>query len=255
MKFGRLPRKHDERVPKFSTMIADKQLPPPPLAVDWSVGMPKDFGMMLNDRLGDCTCAAVYHAVQVWSYNSTKAEITEPDADVLMLYERACGYDPSNPSTDQGGVEQDVLTYLINHGYPFNNGTEQLSAFVEIDVTKLDDIKRTIFDCGVCYIGFNVPDTLNSDGNAWHTTTSDNIVGGHAVVIVGYDQDGLICISWGQRYRMTWGFFAKYCDEAYALIDPEWVTAVGTTPGGLSLVELETAVTALKQTSAADART
>lgn len=254
MKFGRLPRAHNPHVPRLSKLIGDKELPPAPLAVDWSVGMPEDFGMMLNDKLGDCTCAAVYHAVQVWSYNSTKTEITEPDPEVLALYEQACGYDPQDPRTDQGGVEQDVLTYLVKNGYPFNNGTQQLSAFVEVDVTDLDNIKRTVFNCGGCYIGFNVPDTLDGDGNNWHTTTSDNIIGGHAVYIVGYDGNGLICISWGQRYRMSWAFFAKYCDEAYALADPEWMTAIGKTPGGLSLAQLEAAMQDLKQSDPADSR-
>ena len=80
--------------------------------------MPADFGVMLNDQLGCCTIAAYFHARQVWSFNAGGMEITNPDSDVLFGYQKICGYDPSNPTTDQGGNEQDVLTYLLNTGPP-----------------------------------------------------------------------------------------------------------------------------------------
>ena len=254
MKFGRLPRKRDPRVPHLADLQGDAPLPPAPIAVDWSAGMPDAFGAMLNDRLGDCTCAAFYHALQIWGFDAAKVEDTEPDQFVEQLYEEACGYNPSNPQSDQGGVEQDVLTFLLNTGAPTSQGRQKLIAFVEVDVTDLDDIKRTIADCGGCYIGFNVPDTIFDDGTTWHTTTSQTIIGGHAVFVVGYDNDGLILISWGQRYRMTWAFWGAYVDEAYALLDPIWVESTGRTPSNLSVTELEAAMQKLKATDPGDER-
>ena len=47
-------------------------LPPAPPAVDYTRGI-TDFGMMLNDRLGCCTIAAVGHGVQVWRLNASGA--------------------------------------------------------------------------------------------------------------------------------------------------------------------------------------
>ncbi len=46
---------------------------------------------------------------------------------------------------------------------------------------------------------------------------------------------------------MTWSFFAKYVDEVYAIADPDWVAKKGTTPGGLSLINLEAQMKALKE--------
>jgi len=57
-------------------------------------------------------------------------------------------------------------------------------------------------------------------------------------------------ISWGGSYTMTWAFFAKFVDEAYAIADPDWISAKKTTPGGLSLQQLEQAMQALKNDSA-----
>jgi outer membrane receptor protein involved in Fe transport len=80
----------------------------------------------------------------------------------------------------------------------------------------------------------------------WDVENTNNaIVGGHAVVLAGYNATGARLISWGQYYTMTWSFFAKYVDEVYAIADNTWVEKKGTTPGGLSVAELEVQMKAL----------
>ena len=253
---GRLPRAHDPRIPHLSALLAGKKLPPPPAQVDYTKGMPKNLGMMLNDTLGDCTCAAVYHAIQVWTFNASKGKAidTEPDSDVEKLYELACGYKPAQGGEGPGGNEQHVLKYLLTKGAPTGqNGatTHKIAAFVEVDPRNTDDVKRAINECGLVYIGFNVPQYIVPSNAAppavWDVQNTDTqIVGGHAVVLAGYTATGARVISWGQYYTMTWAFFAKYVDETYAIADNSWVNSGGQTPGGLSLAALEQQMQALK---------
>jgi hypothetical protein len=208
---------------------------------------------MLNagaGALGDCTCAGCGHAEQVWTYNALLAMQTPDDSAVLMLYEAACGYSPADPRTDQGGIEQNVLTYWMKTGF---NGRE-LTAFVEVDPSKPQDIRRTIADCGVCYIGFNVPqfleDGLTAAGCVWDLTPSgdQSIIGGHCVILVGYDAAGnYVVISWGNFYTMTPAFFEAFVDEAYGLIDGDFVKANGTTPAGLSIADWQAQMVALNE--------
>jgi hypothetical protein len=202
--------------------------------------------------LGDCTCAAFYHARQVWSFNAGGAEVTEPDADVLALYEQACGYVQGDDSTDQGGNEQDVLTYLLKTGAPIGKGgRDKILAFLEVDFRNLDDLKRTIADCGVAYIGIDVPQSVmdNADDprKLWDTDGDETIVGGHAVVLVGYDLDTFTCISWGTRYKITHRFLGKFLDEAYAIAAHEWVKSTGKTPLDMTVEQLEEQMQAIKQ--------
>jgi hypothetical protein len=212
--------------------------------------------MMLNDTLGDCTCAAVYHALQVWSFNADGKILTEPDSDVEKLYILACGYNPRAGGEGPGGNEQHVLTYLLRTGAPFGpkgQTTHKIAAFVEVDPRNTDDVKRAIVNCGVAYIGFNVPQYIvpappATPPQVWDVqSTNGAIVGGHAVVLAGYDGNGARVISWGQYYTMTWNFFAKYVDEVYAIADATWVGAKGTTPGGLTLADLELQMKALAE--------
>ena len=255
LKLGRLQRTYDARIPHMSALVAGQVLPPPPPSVDYTTTLPRNLGMMLNDTLGDCTCAAVYHAIQVWSANALQKIDTEGDSDVEKLYIQACGYNPRIPGEGPGGNEQHVLTYLLQKGAPTGpkgKTRHKITAFVEVDPRNTDDVKRAINDCGVAYIGFNVPAYL-MPANApppdiWDVQAgNDSIVGGHAVVLAGYDANGARVISWGQYYTMTWAFFAKYVDETYAIADPDWIEATGKTPGGLTLSELEDQMQALTQ--------
>ena len=155
----------------------------------------------------------------------------EPDVDVIDLYEQACGYNPNQGGEGPGGNEQHVLTYILKTGAPFGPKGQQrhkITAFAEVDVKNVDNIERTIYDHGVAYIGFNVPQYI-MPSNApplavWDVEpkADNSIVGGHAVVLAGYNASGARVISWGQYYTMTWAFFEKFVDEAYAITDPLW---------------------------------
>jgi len=211
--------------------------------------MPANLGMMGNSALGDCTCAAWGHAIQVWTANVGQM-VTPADSDVLALYEQACGYVPGDPATDRGGVEQGVLSYLVNTGAPLGGTRHRLAAFVEVDPRNPVDVRQAIADCGLTYIGFNVPNFLTSieaPGSVWDLQPgNDAIVGGHAVIVAGYNAGGLRVISWGSYYTMTWSFWSRFVDEAYALADPDWFRATGIDPFGMSLPELESQMSAIK---------
>jgi hypothetical protein len=204
-----------------------------------------------NDATGDCTCAAVYHAIQTWTSNASAID-NEPEDDALLLYEQACGYVSGQPNTDQGGVEQDVLSYWMNPGAPtgVHGGSRQkLAAFVEIDPRNIDDVKLAIATAGVAYIGFNVPDYMSqTPGSRWDYSPGQtySIIGGHAVIAIGYTPLELHVISWGMLYPMAWSFWSEFVDEAYMLANQDFIESTGLNPAGLSLTELEAQMQALK---------
>lgn len=250
-KLGRKSRKHNPKIMHMSALLCSRTVPIAPVSVDWTHGI-KDFGMMLNDKLGCCTCAAVYHARQIWTVN-VLTEKTESNNCVLQLYEEACGYRAGDSSTDNGGVEQDVLKYLLNTGFPLSNGTrDKITAFMEVDTRNINDIKLTINEFGLAYIGFEVPKSIydsftGEPKDKWeYDPNQTELDGGHAVILAGYDQEGPTVISWGQKYKMTWEFFVNYTDEAYGIVDQSWINATGRNPLGLSIAELEDLMSSIK---------
>ena len=181
--------------------------------------------------------------------------LTIPDEKVVELYEKACGYNPTEGGEGPGGIEQNVLSYLHNVGAPrVDHPPHKLAAFFEVDVHNADHIKAAIYECGVLYIGFEVPAYImnpdNSAQDVWEVKTDgdQSNLGGHAVIIVGYNPTGLKVISWGRQYTMTWDFFKKYTDEAYALIDIDWFDYnKQTSPLGMSLEQLNEAMAQIKK--------
>lgn len=248
-KLGRLPRAYDARVPHYSALRAAHEVPSPLPAVDWSFGMPADVGAMGNDHLGDCTIAAIYHAIQVWTFNAGGAMQTSPDCDVIDTYGKFCGYVRGQPSTDNGGVEQFVLRDWIRDGVPTNGGDQKLTAFVEVDPRNHTDLKRVVQDCGIAYLGISVPAyVLTNTPKVWdiEPNADNKIDGGHALAAAGYDERGLKVCSWGEWYVLTWAFLDKHLDESYALVDADWLTAKGTTLAGWTLPELQKQMQALR---------
>jgi hypothetical protein len=234
----------------MSALFSGRSLPPPQPTVNYLQGMPANLGAMKNLDVGCCTSAAYYHARQVWSFNANPPIDTQPDPEVVALYEATGGYVPGNPSTDQGAIEQDVLSYLLNTGAPLANGSRaKLAAFFEVDTRNIDDVKRVIAACGVAYIGAEIPASImaGTPPKLWDATAREtDIAGGHAVVLAGYDADTATFISWGDQYRMSWNWFSLYVDEVYALIDPEFVERTGLTPAGIDLKTLEGQMEAIR---------
>jgi len=248
---GRKERGSDPSIPHLSAVLAGQQLSPPPASQDWTRGMPADLGKMLNDQLNDCSCAAFYHAMQVWSFNTSTLQ-TEPDSNVQALYSAVSGYKRGDTLPGPTCSEQDVLAYLTKTGAPTGangSGRNKIAAHFEIDFRNIDDVKRTIFECGVAYIGIKVPAYIHTDPvpELWDVQTANaDVIGAHAVILAGYDADGAKFISGGKIYTMTWAFFSQYTDEAYAVVDPLWIGAKGTTPGGLAEEQLEQQMRAVK---------
>jgi hypothetical protein len=232
MKLGKLEPRFDARTLKLARYLAP-ELSPPPATRDWTRGI-VDFGKMANDRLGDCTIAAIGHAVQVFTAN-TGSELTVPDSLIVSAYQNWCGYDPGDSYTDRGGVEIDVLNHWRKEGL----AGHALLAFAGADPQNVEHIKQAVNLFGGVYIGLALPQSAQRQ-DFWQVVPGGSpLWGGHAVFIASYNEDGPTCITWGSLKGMSWDFFKMFCDEAYAPIGRDWFKASGVSPDGFNLSQLE----------------
>jgi hypothetical protein len=247
-KLGRLeaPKRFGVKalLPKFGHYTS--QLPPPPVSQDWT-GKIVDWGMMDNDKLGNCTCAAVGHTIQGWTLNIGKM-ITIATAVVDGLYAKSCGYVPGDPSTDQGGNEQDVLGYWQKN--PVVGHT--LDGWSPCKVDNQEQIKQAIWLTGGLYIAIQLPLTAQKQAvwdvvvgakpwwKFWAKDPSEpGSWGGHAVRCMAYLENGRYkVITWGKVMEMTQAFWDKYVVEAYALLSKDWIDQANTSPSGFSFEAL-----------------
>ncbi|MGA2276402.1 MAG: hypothetical protein ABSG00_02270 [Terracidiphilus sp.] len=243
MKLGRKAIKTDSRTLAFRKYLTPA-LPPPPPAANWTKGI-REWGMMLNDTLGDCTIASAGHAVQVWTAN-TSGIVTLPDPTIESYYEKWDGYVPGDPNTDNGGIELDVLNDWQKHGF----ANHALLAFADPKPSSLTEIHQSIALFGGVYIGLSMPITAQNQ-EVWDVVPNGGANarkgswGGHCVFVPQYDQHGFTCITWGQLKTMTLAFWKKYCDEAHTLLSKDWLTAKGS-PAGFNQAQLLSDLKAIK---------
>lgn len=204
-----------------------------------------------NDQLGDCTCAGAFHIAGAWLANVGE-DVPYSAADAVALYERACGYDPSDPSTDEGGNEQDVLTFLQKSGL-LADGSHRIDGFCAVDGSNLDEVHRAIYELENVYFGLALPDAWinpfpSTDGATWDVAGDPDPSNGHCVVGLDYRADGAVLVNtWGLRVWLTPAAIAKYAvaaaqGEVYALWSDDALSrATQRSAGGFDAAGLKSA--------------
>ena len=230
-KLGKLPKAVDDRNLLLASYLTPAAPTPPP-AVDYASAV-TDWGMLGNDRVGDCALAGQAHADMLWTANAEHRALAITTAQVLRAYSAITGYDPhddgpgGNP-TDRGTVLLDALKYWRTQGID----RQTISAFVEVDTTSVADAKLAIDLFGCLYVGVELPAavlpeapgelppwTVVPDGSRRHAPDPHN---GHCVIYAAYDESGPTVVTWGTTVKASWGFHAAYCDELYAMLSPAW---------------------------------
>ena len=240
-KLGRLPVKHDPRTLKLEKYLHTNLVVPPSAA--WGTKI-TNWGMMMNDTLGDCTCAGAGHLIMTWTSEASTL-VTPTDDQIVAAYSAITGYTPSDPNSDQGANELDVLNYWSNNGI----AGHKIGAYVSINPKNLNHVKLGIALFGGVYLGVNIADTdMNTvqQGNTNWSDTGGNLEGGHAIPLVAYDVNSFTAVTWGALQTMTPEWFLARCEEAYAIVSPDWVENTNLAPSGVNMEALVADLQAVK---------
>jgi hypothetical protein len=250
VRLGRKPARHDDRTLRMAKYLTPRSLPTLPTSVDWGHGT-SSWGMMLNDQYGCCTAAGAGHLFKLWN-DRVGRHSTILDADVLAFY-RICTkwegaeFDPDTGVNDNGCVELDVLKQLKTWGI----AGRKIDAYVSMPKHRHELLKAGIYMFGGIYVGVSLPNSAQDQG-VWRVTdprlqgdAEPGSWGGHCVIITGYDQGGMTCVTWGQEKRLTWDWWDAYGDEAYALLAQDWIGQNQLAPSSFNFAQLKADLEAL----------
>lgn len=178
-KLGLKPARHDERTLKFAKYADVAALPyPANPAVDWFAARLKLAPMPVwgNDQYGDCFWAMMANLLQVDSANAGSM-IQLAESDVLAAYSACTGFNPADPSTDQGTDMLNGLNFMRTTGIAGN----KIGAFMSVDPTNQREIVSALWLFGHLMFGVTFyEDWENSDD--WTLPDSSAIAGGHAIL-------------------------------------------------------------------------
>jgi len=191
--------------------------------------------MYSNDVLGDCTAAGVAHALALWeSYQQPLRFMS--DEEVIQLYSETSGYVSGEPETDRGAACQDVLMHWSRSGVELAGSRDKLEAFCSLDAKNHSHIYQALWLFGGLYAGVGLCVAQQSQ-DTWDLGGDPTPWGGHCVLVVAADAEGLTCITWGVLKRLTWRWWDAATEEVFGMLSGRWA-ASGRSPAGVALNEL-----------------
>jgi hypothetical protein len=196
---------------------------------------------------GDCVFAGGDHETMLWTLEGG-APANFTGANAIADYSAVTGYDPRAPldangdnPTDNGTNVRDGLNYRQKTGLIDTAGKRhKIGAYVALELGNVDQLLEALYLFGIVGIGFKFPRSAMDQFDAkkpWSVVPGPEPTEGHYVPFVAY-RTNLACVSWGRIQQMTWQFYKKYCDEAWAILSPEMLVA-GKSLEGFDLAQLQ----------------
>jgi hypothetical protein len=192
-----------------------------------------DWGMLANDRVGDCAWAGPAHETMAWTGigNAGRRSAVFDDACVLADYSACTGYDPNaydpatgqNP-TDRGTSVSALMDYRRTRGIGDASGkrhTIDLAVRLEPVGGPFDwnTFRDAVHTFGCVAVGTALPESAEQQfelHERWSYRAGSPILGGHYVPAIGSVAiDEITVVTWGRRQEMGQDFFEAYVDELW----------------------------------------
>lgn len=247
LKLGKLPARFDARDIKFVDVSQELVLPTAPARFGHGTIF-KDWQMLGNDQYGDCVFAGGAHEAML-SNKLAGHPVTFSDQSVLSDYSAVTGFDPADPSTDNGAVVADALKYRRRTGLvDAKNVRHRIGAYVSIDPKNWEQLMQAVYVFSAVGIGFEFPESAMEQfdkGLPWDVVAGSYIAGGHYVPVLGRSSRSVGgCVTWARRQPFTKAFYQAYNDESWAIVYPEELRN-GKTERGMDLTQLNAALQSL----------
>ena len=246
--FGRLPAQHTGGQLRRALVLSRHLDPlgkPPAVSNNYIKAVHDltggDWGMMGNDRYGDCVKADDAHYLMLRTANTGKMVVPTTEQVVTDYMKQTGGQDTGlYEDQDDDWMEQNGMLghKSVAHG--------------SIDPSNMDHVRWGVQLFGRVRLGIAVTQEMVNQfdrGQPWTATDMRHIVGLHDVPLVYYDQDDhapLVVITWGKEQRMSLHCFRACCaslarqheGETHVELFPDWIKEIGTAPSGLNLEQL-----------------
>jgi hypothetical protein len=183
LKLGKLPARRDAIKIRFGAYNA--AVPNPPASAGHKDLITGDWGMLGNDQFGDCVFAGAAHETMLWN---KEADVVVPfsDKSVLSDYSAVTGFDPTDPSTDQGTDMQAAASYRKKKGIRDAHGKRhKIDGYLAIKSPF--ELKQVVWLFGAAGLGVKFPTSAMKQFKAGKpfTVVKSGIEGGHYMPVIG----------------------------------------------------------------------
>jgi hypothetical protein len=196
-------------------------LPAVETSCDWSGGI-TDFGMHMNDSLGDCVLAGTANSIESTEKCSNKASVFIPDSYIGPLYNKL--------SPNDNGL---VIVDWLNQWRKSNFFGFLLDSYA--DPSSADEMRLStqLFGGVLCGIQLTQQDVYDCEnGKPWLNVTQGPTEG-HCVWQPIFNPQGPVFVTWNREQQCSWQWLNKRLDEAHTLFQVSWLNKDGVAPSGV----------------------
>ena len=238
LKTGCLVAPPDPRNLQAARILDVSALPPAPTTWLRIAQRVKTWPVYANDRLNDCTTAAVGH--KIMAATGWAGHLHQPtEQSIVNLYW-------STGKADDGRFPNVVLNAWRNATGDI--GAHAPEAYVEVDLASPQMLHTAAYLFAGLYVCANLPENLKkqmaADKKTWsYVPGAGSAPGswdGHAFLAAGYYANGDWDIrSWGTRFRATKRWMQEYVYLTFAILSKDELQLVnGKNPQGIDLATL-----------------
>lgn len=224
------------------------------------------FPLYDNDTIGDCTCAAMGHAIAQWTAYSgnTPGGALFTNTAIVGLYSEVTSppYNPATGANDNGASLFTVCECMMSIGITDTNGVlHKIINYADVSNQVLARFKDCLYVFGSVYLGVAIvaADQANSaNGQAWTLPEAGQNVGpfgiNHCVVLVDSqinDPDGNnweTVATWGALQKMDSAWASTNIGEALVIFSEDMIGADGDSPIGQTVAQINTELTYVSNT-------
>lgn len=230
-RLGRRPHDPDRPVLKLGPLLTGVVPDHPATADHLSLVPPSRWGMLGNDKYGDCGPADVFHDRMLVAKYLADQDIYPDDNATFDLYKRSGN--PNFPRDDNGVVMADMLDEVHKNGIKSGGKMVTCVAYAQVNVADLDEVHAAIAIFGSLSTGSDlqrIQSDQTSAGEPWDYDPNSQEWGGHAHLTGLYTsgtsgpRPGLGGVSWGAPVSYTDRWWAHCAQEAWVIIWPEHLT-------------------------------
>lgn len=209
----------------FSAYFNATALPPTPTVFGHQnlIG-PKQWKMLGNDRISDCTIAGAMHASSLWNKIAGHT-VMFTEMDAIEDYRDACGYVIGNPATDNGGDMVQVAKYWQTVGMrDALANRHKIAAYLQVDASNLAHVYAAAYLFGVVGLGVTLTQSAEAQfelGEPWTVVPNDTPSDYHYVPMVGRTAECGQVVTWGALQGVSDSWLAANLKEVVAVISEE----------------------------------
>ncbi len=205
---------------QLRSYLLPQRLPAVPAVFGHQDIYPKNaWGMLANDRVGDCTVAGAMHCEMLWN-KANGRNIVFTDRDARNDYYTITG------GEDTGIDMVTAARFWRNSGFRDNMANRhKIAAYMAVDAKNLEHVYAAAFLFDAVGLGVKITSSAEHQflhGEPWANVPNDSIVAYHYVPLIGRAANGnAVIVTWGAAQEVEQSWLGTNMQECMAMVSEE----------------------------------